>query len=139
MELKSGGGTPKSMVVIGSGQSTPLKSFMSMSSMQSEHNAGEMDMQTRVFSLNFPSVFNYVQPPQRREEVVQISQEEKDQILIFKNREALDRQMKIHENHAVNVTEDSISSDMLPHSRPPQSLSCLDASVTPVKMVTSSS
>jgi len=63
MELRSGNGTPKSLVVIGSGQSTPLKSFMSMSSMQSEHNAGEMDMQTRVFSLNFPSVFNYVQPP----------------------------------------------------------------------------
>ena len=90
--LKSGDGTPKSLVVvIGSGESTPLKSFMSMSSMQSEHNAGAMD---RIFSLNFPSsVFNYVQPSQRREEVVQISQEEKDQILIFKNLEALDRQL----------------------------------------------
>ena len=70
---------------------------------------------------------------------MQISQEEKDQILIFKNREALDRQMMIHENNAVDVTEDSISSDMLPHSRPPQSLSCLDASVTPVKMMVASS
>lgn len=40
--------------------STPLKSFVSMSSMLSEHNAGELDMQTRVFSLNFPSVFTYV-------------------------------------------------------------------------------
>jgi hypothetical protein len=90
--LKNGDGTPKSLVVlIGSGESTPQKSFMSMRSMQSEHNAGVMD---RIFSLNFPSsVFNYVQPSQRREKVVQISQEEKGQILIFKNRETLDMQM----------------------------------------------
>jgi hypothetical protein len=90
--FKSGDGTPKSLVVvIGSGESTPQKSFMSMRSMQSEHNVGAMD---RIFSLNFPSsVFNYVQPSQRREKVVQISQVEKGQILILKNRETLDMQM----------------------------------------------
>ena len=89
--FKSGDGTPKSLVVvIGSGESTPQKSFTSMRSMQSEHNVA-MD---RIFSLNFPSsVFNYVQPSQRREKVVQISQVEKGQILIFKNRETLDMQM----------------------------------------------
>jgi hypothetical protein len=45
----------------------------------------------------------------------------------------LDRKKQIFENYAVNVTEDSISSDMMPHSKPPQALSYLNTSVTPVK------
>ena len=66
--------------------------------------------------------------------LLRISQEEKDLILINKNRELLDRKMQVFENYAVNVTEDSLSSDMMPHSKPPQALSYIDATVTPVKM-----
>jgi hypothetical protein len=48
-----------------------------------------------------------------------MSQEEKDQILINKNRELLERQIEIMESQRVNVTDDSFMSDMLPHSKPP--------------------
>jgi hypothetical protein len=42
--------------------------------MQSEHNAGDFDtLRTRVFSLNFPSVFTYVQPRPVKEEKKQLS------------------------------------------------------------------
>ena len=82
-------------------------------------------MPTRVFSNNFPPIFKYLPSfsvpssvPQR-----QISQEEKYEVLINKNREALEQQMKMLENYAVDITEDSMSSDMLPHANPPLSLS----------------
>ena len=62
--------------------------------------------------MNFPTnVFKY--------DKLRISQEEKDQILINKNRELLERQIEVMESQRVNVTEDSFMSDMLPHSKPP--------------------
>jgi hypothetical protein len=63
--------------------------------------------------MNFPTtgVFTYNH--------LRISQEEKDQILINKNRELLERQIEVMESQGVNVTEDSFMSDMLPHSKPP--------------------
>jgi hypothetical protein len=47
-------------------------------------------------------------------------------LLITKNRAALDFKTQLIENHAVDVTEDSMLSDMLPHAKPPQSLSFID-------------
>ncbi len=64
---------------------------------------------------------------------MRISQEEKDQMLINKNRELLERQLEIMESQRVNVTEDSILSDMLPHAKPPKILQSLDGGLTPVK------
>ena len=43
-------------------------------------------------------------------------------MLINKKREALELKMSILENNTVNITEDSMSSDMLPHSNPPKGL-----------------
>ena len=48
-----------------------------------------------------------------------ISQEEKMELLINKNRQALEFRLQLQENHAVDISEDSMSSDMLPHSNPP--------------------
>jgi hypothetical protein len=62
-----------------------------------------------------------------------MSQEEKDLILINKNREVLERQIEVMESQRVNVTEDSFMSDMLPHYKPPRVLQSLDGGVTPVK------
>jgi hypothetical protein len=42
----------------------------------------------------------------------------------MKNREALELQMAIMENHPVNITEDSVASDTYP--QPPMTLSFLD-------------
>jgi hypothetical protein len=54
--------------------------------------------------------------------------------LINKNRELLERKLQIIENYTVNVTEDSICSDTMPHSKPPQILQSVEGGVTPVKM-----
>lgn len=91
-----------------------LQSFMSMSSLQDELQT-RFEVPQRVLSkMNFPaSVFSY------DHQLMRISQEEKDQILINKNRELLERQLEIMESQRVNVTEDSILSDMLPHAKPP--------------------
>ena len=64
---------------------TPLRSFMSMSSMNEEHNDLTItnSIQTRIFNLNFPQVFSYTPP------VNKLSKEEKEKLLINKNLEAL--------------------------------------------------
>lgn len=54
------------------------------------------DMQTRVFQLNFPtSVFQYHPPPFNHgtTESAKLSIEEKAQLLVTRNREALELQM----------------------------------------------
>jgi hypothetical protein len=77
-------------------------------------------MQARVFSLNFPTtVFTY--------RPAALTQEEKQHLLINKNREVLEHQMRLLENYAVDVTEDSLCSEMLPHANPPLSLSFVES------------
>lgn len=81
--------------------------------------------------MSIPTVFKYLGFPssnqQRRKQqavadYTPITPEQKIQMLIIKNREALENQMRVLENHAVDITEDSICSDMLPHANPPLGL-----------------
>ena len=55
-----------------------------------------------------------------------ISDESKQKLLISRNKDALDRQMRILDNTAVDITEDSMYSDILPHANPPFHLSVFD-------------
>jgi hypothetical protein len=57
-----------------------------------------------------------------------MSIEEKESFLIAKNREALEHQMQVLENRAVDISEDSMCSENLPHANPPLSLQILDKS-----------
>lgn len=102
------------------------------SEMMNEH-CEAADIKTRVFQHNFPTIFNYstfekecIFSQNQNTYLPLLSQEEKDNLLITKNREALELQMRLMDNHPVNITEDSVASDTLPHSNPPMSLSFID-------------
>lgn len=85
-------------------------SMTSADEMSQSHELTTAEMQARVFSLNFPQTIFKYQPHS-------LTQEEKHNLLISKNREALAQQLRLMESYTVNVTEDSL--DMAPHANPP--------------------
>ena len=51
-----------------------------------------------------------------------MSQEEKEQYIINRNREALEHKMNLISNYAVDIEEDSMDCGRLPHAHPPNAL-----------------